>query len=222
MKKLLIPFLVICLNLFIGCEGSVEEVVDTPDPLEAVTLILPENDRQCLGQRLASEQIRVEFDWSDAPDVTSYTVELRDGVSSTTNSVMTTSSSTFINLEPGTLYTWRVTAMDNSGSSETSERFSFYTEGLVESNHVPFPAQITITENTNSTIDISWESTDLDDDIEAYQVFFGTTNPPEEVASNLTETSINLEVTAGETYFLNIRTFDSIGNYSDSRLSQIF
>lgn len=50
----------------------------------------------------------------------------------------------------------------------------FYTEGVSVSNHAPFPASITLEDNKDGTINISWEASDLDNDILKYKVYLGS------------------------------------------------
>lgn len=218
MKKFKIGVLYLIVMVISGCEGKFEPN-GAPD---AIQLLLPENNQQCLGLKLDSDKIRVEFDWDDVDDITLYSITYTDGVTDDSMTLTTSDSFISIDLEPGTLYTWSITVENIVGDSITSDEFSFYTEGLNEPNHTPFPAEIAISENMNGTIDISWQGSDLDDDIDYYQVFFGPSDPPEEIEANTANTTLNVTVQPNQAYFLNVRTFDSNGNFSDSKLSQTF
>lgn len=218
MKLLHLFTIIILIFSLLGCEGKFEPT----DELKPVSLLLPLNNEQCHGIKLDSDKIRVEFDWNDSDLSTSYTVNYTDAVSSESNSLTTPDSFTFIDLEPGTLYTWNVTVMDDFGNSKKSEDFSFYTEGLSIANHAPFPVKIEIRENSNNTIDVFWDGVDLDDDIDYYQVLFSPENPPTQFIDKTTERSFNSAIVSGSIYYLNIITFDKNGNFSESKLSKQF
>ena len=218
MKKSSIFNLIAFILVLIACEGKFEP----KNNLDAVSLLLPENNKQCFGIKLESGKIAVDFDWNDIDQITSYTINYVDGVTGESNSLTTTDSSISIELEPGTLYTWNVTVTNDFGNSEKSEDFNFYTEGLADSNHVPFPADIEIPAVVSNSLNVSWEGVDLDNDIDYYQVFFSKENPPILLIDNTTDQSFNADVETGATYYLNIVTFDKNGNYSDSKLSVQF
>lgn len=218
MRTYTILYIAILFFLLTGCEGKFEPT----NSLDSVNLLLPINNEQCLGIKLDTDKVRVEFHWDDINQVANYIIDYADGVTRESNSLTTSDSFIFIDLEPGTLYTWNVTVSDDFGDSKKSEDFSFYTEGLAEANHVPFPAKIEIQENPNNNVDVLWEGGDLDDDIDYYQVFFSQENPPIEFIDNTTENSFNIDVVSGSIYYLNIITFDQNGNFSESKLSRQF
>lgn len=215
MKKYRILSYILCVVFLtgLGCEGGFEPENNLTD----IQLILPINNEQCLGTNLANGRIRVEFDWSAGDAATSYTVEYEDTVTNESFIENSTESTVDIDLEPGTLYRWRVVSRDDSGNSRTSEEFSFYTEGLATENHIPFPAVTAITANGDGTYTLSWVGTDLDDDIAHFNVFFSNENPPSQLLSETILESTSVNVASGETYYLNVRTVDENGNFSDSR-----
>lgn len=218
MKKINIVQIAVLVLILTGCEGKFEPI----NTLNSVNLLLPLDNEQCFGTKLESGKIRVEFDWDDINQPTEYAFYYADGITGDTYSLTTSDSSIIIDLEPGTLYSWNVTVTDDFGHSEKSEDFSFYTEGLADSNHVPFPADISLPENVNNTINVSWEGVDLDNDIDYYQVYFSQENPPTLFIDNTIEQSFNADVEMGATYYLNIVTIDENGNYSDSKVTVTF
>lgn len=202
--------------LFFSCEGEFE----TSDSLTNLTLVLPLNNQECLGTNLPNGKIRVAFDWEDVTGVNSYNLEYEDNVTGEQFMATSTDSNINLELEPGTQYTWNVTAIDEFGSSRTSDAdFNFYTEGLAEENHVPFPAAINILDDDNGSLTISWDGSDLDDDIEFYEIFFSPQNPPEQILSETTVETTTVNVQSGIIYFLNVRTVDENRNFSDSKLT---
>ncbi|MFK7812171.1 MAG: hypothetical protein AB8B59_06730, partial [Maribacter sp.] len=50
----------------------------------------------------------------------------------------------------------------------------FYSEGISQENYAPFPATINTIDQTNGFVEISWEGADLDNDIDKYELYFGT------------------------------------------------
>ncbi len=218
MKKATIFHICIVITILFGCEGKFEPINSLDEP----NLLFPENNKRCLGIKLDTDKIRVEFDWDDINQVSQYTIDYSDGVSGESNVLITSDSFISVDLEPGTLYTWNVSVADDFGNSKKSKDFNFYTEGLTEANHVPFPAKIEIQENPNNNVAVLWQGVDLDDDIDYYQVFFSQENPPIQYIDNTTENSFNIDVVSGSIYYLNIITVDQNGNFSESKLSRQF
>lgn len=203
--------------LVFSCEGEFE----TSDGLTNLTLVLPLNNQECFGTNLPNGKIRVAFDWEDVTGVSSYSLEYEDIVSGEQFMASSAASNLNLELEPGTQYTWSVTVIDEFGNSKTSDSFNFYTEGLAEENHVPFPAAISILDSGNGTLTISWDGSDLDDDIEFYDVYFSSQNPPVLILSETTSETTTVNVQSGITYYLNVRTVDGNRNFSDSKLTII-
>ncbi|WP_318310107.1 fibronectin type III domain-containing protein [Flagellimonas crocea] len=201
--------------LLTGCEGKFETNVD----LQAVTLLIPENNSQCLGTELGSGLISVQLDWEDVDGMNSFLLEYEDVVTGTQFTELTEASSTILDLEPGTLYRWKVTVTDGFGNSKTSEEFTFYTEGLSEANHVPFPPNLGVIDNGDNTVDLSWQSSDLDDDISHYKVFFSPNDPPDEVISGTDQTSTTIGVEPNMEYFFKVIVYDENGNFSSNGIS---
>jgi hypothetical protein len=220
MKSFKIPsalFVIIALLLF-SCEGEFEATSGFSD----INLLFPENNEQCLGTNLPNGKIRVNFAWEDVTGTTSYILEYEDTVTGNNFSETTSASSLDIELEPGTLYSWKVTISDDFGGMRSSDTFSFYTEGLADENHVPFPAEIDVVNNGNGTLNISWRGADLDDDISFYNVFFSDSSPPTQLLSETTTESTTVNIQIGRTYYLNVVTVDRNGNFSDSKRSVQF
>jgi hypothetical protein len=217
MKRINIVQIVALAFVLIGCEGKFEPT----NSFDSVNLLLPLDNEQCFGTKLQTDKIRVEFDWDDINEITQYIINYTDGVTGESNSLTTSESYISIDLEPGTLYTWNVTVSNDFSNSKTSNEFSFYTEGLTNPNHVPFPADLEFIDNGNGTVDIFWQGLDLDDDIDFYQVFFSADTTPNEIFSSTNEISSTRDVVPGLTYYLVVLTFDENGNYSESKLNFI-
>lgn len=198
----------------LGCEGKFESNVD----LKAAVLILPENNSQCLGTKLPSGQISVQFDWEDVEGVNSFLLEYEDAVSGEQYSELVSESGINLDLDPRTLYNWKVTVSDDFGNTKTSSEFNFYTEGVAEANHVPFPPNLELTNNGDDTVTLSWQSTDLDSDIDYYKVFFSPNDPPNVLIEQTNQTSTTVAIEPGKMYYFEVITFDVNGNFSNNRM----
>ena len=132
--------------------------------------------------------------------------------------------SSSIILESGKQYSWWV----NSKSLQTekiakSKVWTFYLEGPSTSSHFPFPAILLNPENNsqvsleNGSLNLRWESVDLDDDIVSYDVFLGE-DPDNLVlaAENLMTNSISAALINDRYYYWKVTTKDKQGNVSHS------
>lgn len=211
--RVLLAFSILILPLF--CNNDDFEPADILE--QKIILLLPEDNEICLGSRISDNKIRVDFDWEDIEDGTSYSLEYEDSLTGQLNSVTTSESSASIELEPGTPYIWRVIVFESNGSSRSSEEFSFYTEGLAEGNHVPFPAEISIDDNGGGNITVNWIGSDIDGDIDYFSIYFSDTNPPTEVLPVTRDASFSTQIENGKMYYLRVITVDLNSNFSESR-----
>ncbi len=212
MKKISLSILVVQMLLLFSCEGKFEPITS---PLGAVELQFPENETLCLeGQFLESGGIQIPFRWSPSPDTGEYRLEVTDQSSLNTQVLNTSETEVNLELRPGTLYVWEVySLLDDKETKSTS--WSFYSEGITVNRHAPFPALITINDQGNGAVDISWTGTDLDEDILNYDLYLSTENPPALLFENLSANFTNgLTVTSGLTYYVEVITRDSFGNSS--------
>lgn len=214
MKNYIVLLIII---LLLSCEGKFEPI----NSLGEVELSFPLKDEECEEGRLVDEQtIEIPFRWNATLNATSYTLEVRDtrqnSIALEQSGINSTSFSG--NLLPGTPYQWKVIATDGI-NTKTSPVWNFYSSGLSTENHVPFPAEITISEFNDGSIQANWTAEDLDDDIRAFNIFFGSSPNPAILEENYSSESITLEVEIGIDYYLIIRTIDELGNYSDSSLT---
>jgi len=87
-----------------------------------------------------------------------------------------------------------------------------------KTNYAPFPASIDIMDNGDGSITISWEGSDLDDDISSYEIYFGTSDEPDLVHSATDDgESLTQSITYGTTHYLEIVTTDALGNKSTAK-----
>ena len=138
-------------------------------------------------------------------------------------------------LEYDTIYYWKILAFDNHGEKTIGPTYSFRTESSNDNsgggsnddagkskNHQPYIPSNPYPENNMENIDIiltlNWEGGDPDtSDSVTYDVYFGTTNPPSKMISNISDSVFNPELLeSGTTYFWKITSWDEHGKYSES------
>jgi hypothetical protein len=86
-----------------------------------------------------------------------------------------------------TTYYWMIVAWDDFGASSQGPIWSFTTG----TNNPPYAPNNPIprngSENVSIYVNLSWSGGDPDGDMVLYDIYFGTTNPPPQVASNVTD-----------------------------------
>ncbi len=113
-------------------------------------------------------------------------------------------------LSNGTDYYWKIVAKDNL----------YETEGVIwhfiSGNNTPPNAPVNPVPADNSVnlsiydVTLSWECTDPDGNPLAYDLYFGTSNPPSFYESNLTDTAYDLgELTIGTQYYWKVESHDN-------------
>ncbi|MEN8825458.1 MAG: FISUMP domain-containing protein, partial [Wenyingzhuangia sp.] len=124
-------------------------------------------------------------------------------------------------LAANTTYYWKVGALDSQGNYTESSVWTFET-GNAEVDNQP-PSVPVLINPTNGEFPagpspLIWEpSTDPELDIITYSVYFGSSNPPPLIESNITSTSFSpTSFTPGLTYYWKVKATDSEGNFSES------
>ncbi|WP_374506732.1 hypothetical protein [Flavobacterium sp.] len=187
-----------CISLlFISCGGGGSDgPTPTPEPANTAptvpTLVAPTNALLCINNV-------VNFEWGTSTDAENNPITYQIQIATDNQFVQIVSTAdvssrtqTFT-LDKGKAYYWRVKAIDSkNASSAYSGTYSFYTEGIGVTNHLPFLPEI-IQPETNTTITgtiatLKWFAFDADvADILTYDVYLGTVNPPTvKVAENST------------------------------------
>jgi len=230
MKKHIILF-ILSVGLFISCGGSSGRTdTPTPDPTPNTNptvpvAVYPANNDLCINNNIA-------FNWNAATDADNdalkYSIQIATDngfVNIAHNFSNITQTTKTVSLEKGKAYYWHVKATDsNNGESTYSTTHQFYTEGEPDSNNAPFvaalvaPIQNSIV--SSSTTDLQWSCSDVDNDDLSYTVYFGTTNPPVEVAQNYSSTSYTATLNSSSTYFWKIDAKDANGAITKGQLWQ--
>ncbi|KUO69808.1 MAG: hypothetical protein APF83_04760 [Lutibacter sp. BRH_c52] len=203
-----------------ACGGGGDD--PTPPPVvnsapTVPTLTYPTNNLLCIDNVL-------NFQWNASTDSQgdpiNYHIEVSKNTqfSPLTHNVTSTTTSISITLEKGIAYYWRVKATDNkNASSNYSTTFSFYTEGVGVTNHLPFsPVLVSPALNsvqTTATVNLQWTASDVDSsDSLTYDVYFGTASTPTALVSqNQSANSLSRTVAASTKYYWKVVVKDNKG-----------
>lgn len=225
--KYILPVMLI--GILFSCGGDGDD--DDPDPViitppDAATLVFPENNTECLeGTILSDTESSVTFLWNAAENTDSYTVNLTNLDTNTSQTLSASTNELEITLLRGTPYSWTVTSKaDDTNETADSDLWKFYNAGPAIENYAPFPAEA-IYPTVGSSIDagsitLSWEGNDVDNDIVSYDLYIDESNPPSTLMGNTTTESMAFEAASGMVYYWKVVTYDTAGNTSSSEIFQ--
>jgi len=224
MKLPLRSYYIIISLILISCSGD-----EVPDPTEddrgtgkninkapsAPKLIFPQNDQACTYSTLT-------FEWESSTDPEGADVSYEFEVSKKQDfvelyeTVETNNTFVSLDLEKGTTYYWRVLSKDEEGNkSHHLEIRSFFTEPSLTYNSIPqnpnSESPLNNTTVVQSLSELEWKSIDEDGDALTFDVYFGTTNPPQLLQENLEVTSIEVDLNEATTYYWQIIAKDTRG-----------
>lgn len=206
--------------LVTACGGKDDNNNNPPEETEkelgAFNLVFPENNLICTeGEDNGIDGVSIEFQWSGSTNATSYEIKITNQETNSTDTRTVTTTSLAVGLPKGTQFSWAVTAILGS-KTLVSDSWNFYSEGTSTENFAPFPAEISVSDNGNGSVTISWIGEDLDDDLVNYDVHIGTSDNLELILENTTNESTNYNITAGEQYIVQVVSKDSNNNTSTS------
>ena len=205
--------------LVASCGGKDNDTTTPPieKELGSFNLIFPDNNLICTeGEDNGTDGVNIEFQWSASSNATSYDLEITNQENNSTDSRTVNANSLEVGLPKGTQFSWKVTAIleDKSLASDT---WNFYSEGTSTENFAPFPAEITVSDNNDGTVTVSWIGEDLDNDIVNYDVYIGVFGNLELILENTTNLNTNFSITVGEQYHVQVISKDSKDNTSTSQ-----
>ncbi|WPR71074.1 hypothetical protein SLW70_14190 [Flavobacterium sp. NG2] len=208
--------------LFLSISCSKDTAETSPSPVAAL-LTSPLKDTECnTGTLVSTTENKVDFQWKASNHTDKYTVVVTNlNTKVVTEKEVSTPAATFT-LIRGVPYSWKVISKSNNTTvTASSETWKFYNAGEGISNYAPFPADV-VSPLMGSTVSsnpvtLQWNTTDIDNDISKYEVYFGTTNPPTLLHTTTTNKSItNLNVTPKTIYYWKVITIDAKNNRSTS------
>lgn len=197
---------------------------ESPKPPESAKLVFPQKNSECTtGSDTGTDTNMVEFKWEKALNTDSYVISVTNLNTNITQTETTSAVSKKIPLQKGTPYSWVVNSKNASVlQAAASETWRFYNAGF-ETSHAPFPAEIiapkfgeVLSMDISNEVSLNWAGSDIDDDIETYELYFSTVNPPNNLIDTATAETSNVTVERGLHYYWKVITIDSEGNTSDS------
>jgi hypothetical protein len=227
MKKRIGLLAVIGLMILGGCSGGDPAPTPAPtpptptvNPPGAVTLSAPEKNKTCEpGAVISDTQREVAFSWTASANTESYDMTITDLNTNTVTTVAgLTGTSTKVNLNKGTPYSWKLTSKSTKTTQTgTSETWNFYLAGTGLSNYAPFPATIvsplpgaTVTPKSGK-VTLAWTGSDPENDKLSYTVYFDAVDgkqTPAAALTNITAATVDVAVEAGKLYYWRIKTSD--------------
>ncbi|GAA4273918.1 hypothetical protein U6A24_01740 [Aquimarina gracilis] len=219
LKYILIALVVVLQSCGGSDDGPGQELA--PTELGAFDLTFPDNNEICSeGVDISNTTVEIPFRWTASENATSYTIEVTDTETGKKYEATTRSTSGAVILPKGTPFTWKVTATASDKTKDSNAERNFYSEGISTSNHIPFPALITLQDNKDGTINILWEGSDLDNDIDIYEVYIQnnqTGEDPKLISTTKEDNISNVVIDYGTEYSLEVITKDLNGNSSSSK-----
>jgi len=212
-----LKILVICALLVVGCKKD-------PSPPGAVTLLSPAKNSECSPIDSDSGNTNlVQFSWQAAANTDTYVLQLNELNSGTNQMKTTTALSEILAIEKGAAFSWSVTAKNTEVTqTSVSETWFFFSPGA-ETSYAPFPVEVLRPTGPKAFIDVNgdvtieWAGSDLDEDIDGYELYFGTTNNPALLATfNANVTTAKIAAVTKTVYYWRLVTKDSEGNTSDT------
>ena len=198
-----------------------------PEPAPSVpapgksSLSAPENNEVCYeGEAVDASNSAVSFSWDASSDTDSYDLQITN---QETNQTQTesgiTSTSKAVTLATDVSYSWKVVSKANdTNESTSSDTWQFYLAGDGQENYAPFPATIlsptsgAAVDASNGLVTLSWEGNDPDEgDSLTYTIYFDEVDglqDPQTANTNITDTSLEVEVESGTTYYWRVKTSD--------------
>jgi len=229
MRKVLFIIFVCCLHYSCNPDGAESIEPEIPNPPSVVQLFFPHENSLCNeGTNLTPTSSTVLFEWSASEDTNSYTLVLKNLITGTIITRETVATEIAINIERATPFEWYVTSNSNFVTvTAQSAKWKFYNASEGVQSYAPFPAEAVspemaeVVETTATEITLEWSSSDIDNDIVSYDLYFGTNAVPGIYSSGLTETELNdVTITPNTIYYWKIITKDSKGNSSESDVFQ--
>ncbi len=169
MKKLV--YTLFAIMLFNSCGGGIDQEDDEDAIPKSVSLNSPSQNEVCVGNGTGSV-VTQNIQWSSAQYATSYSLSIfvSDGTTNVAGSPFkVTGTSKEVNLASGKAYSYKVTAVNKQGTSN-SPTWAFTTRGIAVVNSVP--QAITTIEVNKDRLSIRFS--DNDGDAMTYDVYISS------------------------------------------------
>lgn len=210
--------------LIFGCSKSEEPQLQKPT---AATLVFPFENSLCNeGSNVTPTESTVLFEWKVSDYTDSYSLTLKNILTGIQTVHKTTNTEIAVVIDRATAYQWYVISESNAAlETAQSDIWQFYNSGEGVLSYAPFTAIIespAMAEEISgvSSVILKWTANDLDNDITAYDVYFGTDSAPVIYANDINDNTLIVSVASNTIYYWRIITKDSLGNTSDSGVYQ--
>lgn len=224
--------MLICFTIVfvLGCNNSDEGLGGNglgfgQDIPVGVLLVFPHQDSLCNeGENPTPTESTVFFEWTPNSNAQSYRLTIENLDSGNISQYDTEDFIFPVTIQRSVAYRWHVT-YQLQGEPKQSATWNFYNAGPGVQTYAPFPAEImspTMAQNMAATnsVTLMWNGNDLDDDIVAYDIYFGSDNPPSLNTSDLSVNELTVSVMPDTIYYWNVITKDAEGNSSESGVYQ--
>lgn len=214
-------------GLFLIIISCTEEDPLPVDPGIAI-LISPINQETCFdGVSINDTQSNIEFNWFAASDAISYEIVVSNLLTQSTQTYNASTNQTTIALTRAEPYSWYVKSIGENGSTPSqSDLWRFYLAGESTINYAPFPSELisprsgaNVTPDINNQIILNWSCSDVDGDLEQFDLYLDENNGSTlntSIKYEQQDTSVEVEVANNSTYFWKVIAIDTNGNESSS------
>lgn len=212
--------------LVLGCNDTTDDGLTNgnggaQDPPNGVQLVFPAEDSLCNeGENPTPTESTVYFEWEPNDNAASYTLTVENLDTGTIEQFQTQDFIVPVTISRAEAFRWFV-EYAYQDDTKVSAIWNFYNAGPGVQTYAPFPAEIIFPSMAQSipatnSVTLEWSGSDVDDDIIAYDVYFGITNPPSLNTSDLSATQFTVSVEVDTIYYWNVVTKDAEGNSSES------
>ena len=204
-----------------------------PDPIpvpEPSLLLAPSNLNTCnSATRINDLERQVRFQWTATLNTESYNLVVQNTLTGEQQTITTSLLTESIVLNSGTPYQWYVISKSSLTLAEgKSSIWHFYLEGNPQESHFPFPAILLVPSdesivslNASNAFTFEWEGNDLDNDIQGYDFYLGTSSSSlNKEREAITSQQVTLVLIPNTIYFWQIISKDLQGNQSTSEIYQ--
>lgn len=199
---------------------------DPPKAPEAVLLTAPAKNSECTPVRTTNAtSSEVRFNWQASNFTEIYELRVTNLNTGIVQTKSTNGTVETLSLQKGAPFSWMVISKNSqTETTASSASWLFYNPGS-NLTYAPFPAEIvsprpgsTIFKDINNEATLIWSGADIDNDIDSYEVYFSTNNPPESLIDSPEggTTEKKVSVVSGTVYYWKVITKDSEGNTSDT------
>ena len=204
-----------------------------PDPIpvpEPSLLLAPSNLNTCnSATRINDLERQVRFQWTATLNTESYNLVVQNTLTGEQQTITTSLLTESIILTSGAPYQWYVISKSSLTVEEgKSSIWYFYLEGNPQASHFPFPAlllspsdELIVSLNASNAFTFEWEGNDLDNDIQRYDFYLGTSSSSlNKEREAITSQQVTLVLIPNTIYFWQIISKDLQGNRSTSEIYQ--